>query len=121
MEATLGEVTNIHAQVVQAAKTANYTISALESGTYFNNTLSGALITNTLPASTPGQHYYFVCMVATNIAALAPGTDTIRNAGTVSAAGGLIFSSTVGSVVHLFCPVAGKWYVDTINGTWTVQ
>jgi len=119
--ATLGEVTNIHSQVFQAAKTASYTISALESGTYFNNSLSGALITNTLPASVPGQHYYFVCMVATNIAALASGTDTIRNAGGVSAAGGLIFSSTVGSVVHLFCPVAGKWYVDILNGPWTLQ
>ena len=59
--------------------------------------------------------------VGTNIAALASGTDTIRNAATVSAAGGLIFSSTPGSVVHLFCPLAGTWYVDTINGTWTVQ
>ena len=34
---------------------------------------------------------------------------------------GLIFSSSIGSVVHLFCPVAGKWYAETVNGSWTVE
>ena len=76
-------------------------------------------MTNTLPTAAAGLHYYFYVDVAQQLTVQASGSDTIRNAGTVSAAAGNIYSSTIGSTLHLFSPKATVWIVDRLTGTWT--
>jgi hypothetical protein len=66
-------------------------------------------------------HYNLAVVAAFNTAFKATGSDTIRSVGTVSGAGGLVYSSTVGSTLHLYCPAAGGWWIDSTNGTWTIQ
>lgn len=104
-----------------AAKTANYAVVIGDSGTYFNNAGAVGAVTNSLPASTPGQHYGLAVVTGQNIAFKASGTETIRSVGVVSGAGGLVFSSTVGATLHLYCPAAGGWFIDSTNGAFTIQ
>jgi hypothetical protein len=107
--------------VPTASKTANYSILQSDSGTYFNNNGAVAAQTNTLPGSVPGMKFSLSCLVAQNTAFKASGADTIRSVGGVSAAAGLLFSSTIGSTAEIYCPAAGTWYVVSTNGTWTLQ
>lgn len=102
-------------------KTSNYAVTVADSGTIFDNNAAGGAVTNTLPAAVAGLHYSLDVETAQNLAFKGNGTDTIRNAASVSAAGGLIFASTIGNQVHVHCSVAGKWVVDSIIGSWTVQ
>lgn len=104
-----------------ATKTSNATVLTTDTGAIFNNNGAGGAVTNTLPAATVGLNYGLDVDAAQNLAFKAVGSDTIRNAGTVSAAAGLVFSSTIGGTVHLTCHVAGKWVVDSMTGSWTVQ
>lgn len=104
-----------------AAKTANYSVVIGDSGTYFNNAGAVGAVTNSLPASTPGQHYGLAVVTGQNIAFKASGAETIRSVGGVSGAGGLVFSSTVGATLHLYCPAAGGWFIDSTNGAFTIQ
>jgi hypothetical protein len=108
-------------RLATAAKTANYSVVADDSGTYFNNNGAVTAVTNTLPTAVAGLHYALAVVANFNTAFKASGSDTIRSVGTVSAAGGLVFSSTVGSTVHVFCPASGGWWIDSTNGTWTLQ
>jgi len=109
-------------QVVVAAKTANYTVLTTDSGTFFNNTGAVGARTNTLPTAAVGLHYSFyvdaaqILCVKTNGAA---ASDVIRYTSTVSSTDGTIFSSTIGSTLHLFSPKANLWVVDTLAGTWS--
>lgn len=110
-----------HYKIPTYSKTANYTVLTTEVGASFDNIGTAGTVTNSLPAATAGLHYSLDVEVAQNLAFKANGTDTIRNAATVSAAGGLVFSSTIGGTVHITCHGAGKWVVDQLIGTWTVQ
>lgn len=108
-------------QKLARTKTSNYTVMVADTGVLFNNSGAAGAVTNTLPAAIVGLHYGLDVETAQNFAFKAIGTDTIRSAGTASAAAGLIFSSTVGGTVHITCNVAGKWVVDSLIGSWSVQ
>lgn len=103
------------------SKTANYTVTTGDSGACINNNGAVGAVTNTLPASAAGLHYALAVVANQNLAFKGNGTDTIRSVGTVSGAGGLVFSSTVGSTLHLYCPASGGWWIDSTNGSWTLQ
>jgi hypothetical protein len=103
------------------SKTANYSVQVADCGSYLNNNGAVGAVTNTLPAAAAGLHYSLAVVAGFNCAFKASGADTIRSVGTVSAGGGLVYSSTIGSTLHLFCPAAGGWWIDSTNGTWTIQ
>lgn len=101
--------------------TANNTLIASDSSVYLNNSGASGAVTNTLPAAVAGEWFQATVVTAQNFCFDAAGTDTIRDAASVSAAGGLLFSSTIGNTVRIYCPIAGAWYVDYGVGTWTAQ
>lgn len=108
-------------QTTNEVKTANYSALAIESGAWFNN--NGAVATNviTLPAATVGLHYTCVVMAAQTTGFKAVGSDTVRSQTSVSAAAGGVTCSVIGNVIHIFCPVAGKWLCDDVMGTWVIN
>jgi hypothetical protein len=105
-----------------AAKTTNYTVTVLESGTVFHNTGAAGSVAFTLPASpTAGLTYTFVTTVAQNIVITANTGQTIRNGASVSSSAGTATNGTVGSTITIVCITATTWYVtQTPNGTWTL-
>jgi len=105
-----------------ATKTANFTLSQSMSDLDINNNGAGGTVTNTLPsAANIGVYFNFTVMTAQNVTIKATGSDTIRYGGTVSGAGGIIFSSTVGNSLRIRCFGTTQWYVDNVVGTWTIQ
>jgi hypothetical protein len=104
----------------QTTKTGNYTVITSDYGVYFNNSGAGAGVTFSLPASVAGAFYIFAVLTAQTVTITANGSDTIRNGVTVSAGGGTAVNSTVGSVIRIFCPVAGQWFTESIIGTWVI-
>lgn len=101
--------------------TSNQTIPSSTVSMWYNNSGAGGAVTNTLPTATAGLQYGLDIETAQPFAFDAEGTDTIRDANSVSAAGGYLFSSTIGNTIHIHCEVAGKWVTDSAVGTWTTQ
>lgn len=95
-------------------------ITAQECGKIFHNLGATAENYHTLPPAHSGLFYGFYCADADGIRATAAGTDTVRAAGSVSAAGGYINSTTIGSFIWLVCLVDGSWVASTLVGTWGV-
>jgi hypothetical protein len=113
-------LSSIESGITNETQTANYTINILESGIDFNDSGAGGAHTNTLPASIPGTHAYFTCLAAQTMdIKAATAQDTIRYGATVSAGGGDIFTSAIGSTLHIKCPVTNVWIIDQLVGTWT--
>jgi len=108
-------------QTKNLTKTSNFSLTSIDSATYVNNSGAGGTVTNTLPAATAGLHYSFVILTAQNMTVQAVGSDTLRNAATASAAGGFANASTIGNSFHLYCPVAGQWLMESVQGTWTLH
>lgn len=103
-------------------KTANFTLTASDSGATVNNSGAAGARTNTLPTATAGLQLCFDVETAQILAVVPAGTDTIRNAASVSSAGvaGGAFCNTIGNQLRLKCVVAGKWVTEGIVGTWTL-
>ena len=92
-------------------------------------TASGALYTNegdtdgssvTLPAAVAGLRFTFYVQVAQALTVTAAAGDTIRIAGSVTAAAGSISSAVVGSAVILHAINATEWVALSSVGAWTV-
>lgn len=109
----------IFAKAGTLAKAVNYTVLPGDCGVFFNNSGAAGTQTNTLPAATAGLQFAFTQVAAQNICVRAAGTDTIRNVGQVTSAGGGIFVNTVGAHIDVFCPVAGQWWITRTNTPWT--
>jgi hypothetical protein len=101
-------------------KTADYTVLASETGAVYTNSGAAGQVIFTLPTWAAGLFYMFDVETAQNLRVVASGTDTIRIAGSVSAAGGRIDNATVGGVVTLVATLSGKWVATSQEGTWTV-
>lgn len=105
----------------QVTKTSNYTIAAaLDSGLRIENIGASAAVTNTLPTAVANQHYNGHVDAAQITSFKASGSDKIQWGSTLSAAAGDIWSSQVGSTLHLFSPKALLWVVDQAEGAWTL-
>lgn len=102
------------------AITAARTVGVEEADYTFTNEGASARVDLTLPAASPGLRYTFKCNDTDGIRVIAAGTNTIRNAGTVSAAGGRVDSTTIGSVICLQAINTSEWWVVSLIGTWTV-
>lgn len=105
------------------AKTANYTVTAAESGTGFTNTGASGAIAFALPAATVGLNYYFRVSVAQELRIDPNGTETISlpSTGVPGAAGKYLTADAIGETVRLVCAVAGTWSVFGFTGTWTAE
>lgn len=105
--------------VLPLAKTADYGITAADTGTTFTTVGAGADVTGSLPAAdTPGIQ--FRCAVSTTDyhGFAAAGTDVFIWGGNTGAAGGYMRSNVLGSVLRAECHEAGKWVALAESGEW---
>lgn len=110
---------NVSVALVEA-KTDAYELSPLESGKVLTNEGASARQDFDLPSCEAGLIYTFIVQDADGIRATAKAGDTIRIAASVSASGGRIDSTTVGSAVTLIGINATEWIATTSIGTWSV-
>jgi folate-dependent tRNA-U54 methylase TrmFO/GidA len=61
----------------------------------------------------------FIVQDGDGIRITAASGDTIRIAGTVTAAAGYVESTTIGNTVTLVAINATEWMATAVNGTWT--
>ncbi len=116
----IGNVTS--GRLVAPEITSPETIAVTDSRKCITNTGAGGAVTYNLPAAALGLEYYFVVTATQDMVVDAAGTDTIRVAAGVSAAGGTATNGTIGSTLHLCCVVAGQWFaIDAPNGIWTLS
>lgn len=101
-------------------KTTDYTVLVTDSDTVFTNEGATAGVNFTLPTAVSDYTYTFIVQDADGITVTANTGDTIRLAGSVSAAAGNISSTTIGSAVILVCINTTEWVAISIVGTWTV-
>jgi hypothetical protein len=112
----------IQFNIPQLTKTTNYQALALDSGLFFNNVGASAARTNWLPAGVAGMHFSFY-VDAAQIVSIKPftnATDVIRWGSILGTTNDDIWSSQVGSRVHLNCVKSGLWVVDRHEGEWTL-
>lgn len=103
------------------AKTANYTVTANDSGAGFTNAGAGGAITFALPVAAVGLHYFFSVEAAQELRIDPNGTETISlpSDGVPGAAGAYLTANAIGETIHIGCTVAGSWRVFRAVGTWT--
>jgi len=106
-----------------AVKTADYTITAAESGKTFDTTGAAGAVVGSLPAATPGLNYYFRVGAAQEHRIDPNGSETISlpSTGVAGAAGKYLTADAAGETVHLRCVKAGTWSVFGHTGTWTAE
>jgi len=102
-------------------KTADYTVTAGDSGRAFSNTGAAGAVTFALPAAVPGLKYRFRVGVAQQLRIDPNGVETISlpSTGVPSAAGAYIVADAIGETVDIQCVDAGSWSVFGFTGTWT--
>jgi hypothetical protein len=104
-----------------AAKTANYTIGADESGTVFNNKSATGGITFSLPAAAEGLHYTFCVYTPETLTIKAVSGDFLQINTNVSGDAGTASSSVVGDCVTLVAMDNDYWFATNALGSWTVS
>lgn len=104
-------------------KTADYTITAADSGKTYDSTGAAGTIVGSLPVATPGLHFYFRVGAAQEHRLDPNGTETISlpSTGVAGAAGKYLSADAAGETVHLRCVKAGTWSVFGYTGTWTAE
>lgn len=96
-------------------------VTAAQTGDAFTNEGAAGEVNHNLPTAAAGLTYTFIVQVAQNLRVTAASGDTIRVAGSVSAAAGNIVNAVVGSTVILLAINATEWIaLGTPAGTWTV-
>ncbi len=111
----------VQANQPQLSKTTNYTVVALDSGLTLADIGAGAAHTNTLPTAVAGMQFRAYLDTAQITSLKAAGSDVIHNGVTASSTGGDIWSTTQFSTIHLYCPKALIWVVESVTGTWAVN
>lgn len=101
-------------------KTANYTVLASESGTYFTNLGASGAVTFALPPATVGLHYTFKVRATQQLRIDPNLSETVELPSYVEqAAGAYIWADAKGEFIHLICLETGKWSAHNGAGTWT--
>jgi len=103
------------------AFTANDTLTSDESGKVCTNEGAAGAIELTLPTAAAGITYTFYVQAAQYLRINAGASDTIRNAGTASAAAGYFRANTVGNLIRITAINATEWVTETVVGTWNVD
>lgn len=107
------------------AKTADYTLTANDSGFLFNNNGSSGQVTFTLPAAVgSGNFFCFERFTGNAVVVQTDGTDVIRlSADVATAAGGYIKTTTNASRACIVDESAssGHWRALTLTGAWFTE
>jgi hypothetical protein len=103
------------------AKTADYTVTAADSGKAFTTVGAAGTVTFALPAAVAGLEYYFRVGAVQELRIDPNGSETIAlpSTGAPSAGGAYITANAIGESVHIMCCTAGHWTVFGFTGTWT--
>lgn len=109
-------VVNTNATVASPEQLYSYTSRGC-----YTNVGASAEVGCRLNSATVGDSYEFVVSDADGLRITAGASDRIRDVGTLSALGGYIRSSTLGSTLTLTCVQANVWVVSAKNGTWTID
>ena len=92
-----------------------------ESRTVLTNEGATAENYHTLPTAAAGLTFTFYCQDTDGIRVTAGADDTIRLAGSVSAAAGYVKSVSAGSSITLVAINATEWVATSIVSTWSVD
>jgi len=105
------------------AKTANYAVTANDSGSGFTNAAAAGAITFALPVAVMGLNYRFSVEAAQELRVDPNGTETISlpSDGIPGAAGKFLTANAIGETVHIVCAAAGSWRCYGYTGTWTSE
>lgn len=96
--------------IVQSTKTSNYTVTASDTGTAFDNIGAGAGVTFTLPTPAAGLNYR-VCRVANQTVTLdITGSEIIQIGASATTAGGNVTLDAVGSCAHIWAVSSTQWF-----------
>jgi hypothetical protein len=96
------------------------TLQNYNSGTTYYNTGATAIVPYVLSSAVPGIDYSFIVSDGDGVRVTAAAGQTIRDGATVSASGGKIESTAVGSCLHIRALSTTEWFVISKTGTWTV-
>lgn len=126
-DAAVGVITNgsngigalAYSRVVQA-KTTDFDPVAANCNYVFTNEGTTAKRDFTLPTAVTGYSYTFVVQDSDGLRVVADTGNTIRIGSSVSASGGNIDSTTIGSTVTLVAINSTQWFAISTNGSWTV-
>ena len=103
-------------------KTTNYSLTAGDNGTYFDNAGATVEVDYTLPAWSKGLWYCFTVDAVHKLAVVAPAGSQIADGTTNSATGGSLSSSAVFSTSCVYATsVNFQWAVNSRDGSWVVQ
>lgn len=100
--------------------TAPAVLAAADSGKIYTNEGDTDGVALTLPTAVAGYEFTFIVKVAQTLSVIASAGDTIRIAGSVTAAAGSISSATVGNAITLVSINATEWMAVSTVGTWTI-
>jgi len=119
----MSQTLNGRAPVGVSAHTANFTLTANDSGTMHTNAGAAGTITASLPSATVGLHFWFLVKAAQELRLDPSGTQTIGlpSSGAQQAAGKYLSADAVGEWVRIVCAVAGTWDVLGYAGTWSIE
>lgn len=101
------------------AQPAGGTLTTSDSGNTFTNEGASARTDFTLPTAVAELEYSFFVQDSDGIRVIAGSGDTIRVAGSVSAAAGRIDNATIGSSITIRAINATEWVAMATVGTWT--
>jgi len=102
------------------ALTGATTLTNKDSGRLYSNDGASAQVDVVLPAAEAGLWFEFATLEAFALQITAAAGDTIRDAGTESAAAGETQSTAAkGNVIRLVCFNATEWIVMSKQGSWT--
>ena len=104
-------------------KTADYTVTAGDSGRTFSTTGASATVTFAMPAAVPGLRYRFHVGAAQELRIDPNGSETcsLPSTGVPGAAGKYLTANAAGETVAIECALAGTWSVFGFTGTWTAE
>ena len=105
---------------VTAQASTPLTLTSSDSGKVYTNEGASAQIVFNLPTAAADLNYTFIIQDTDGIQVVAASGDTIRVAGSVSAAAGNIAATTVGNTVQIVAINATEWVATYYVGTWTV-
>ncbi|AMV18255.1 DUF2190 family protein [Planctomyces sp. SH-PL14] len=105
------------------ARTADFTLTAADSGSIQTSVGATGTITASLPPATVGLEFKFRVGAAQQFRLDPNGTEVIAlpSTGVAGAAGKYLVADADGETVYLVCTKAGQWSVFGFTGTWTAE
>jgi hypothetical protein len=112
-------IDTIAAKNVPNTLTADATLTAAQSGQYFNNEGAANDITVTLPNADPGLNYAIYVRGTKKVKIQAQTSDPISVGGIVTDSNVWIQNNVADSFVKLFCTAPHVWTCEVLQGDWT--